>query len=405
MSSTQGQAAIGLDGGFPSPLAVTLPAECEGWEELYPPHALFAADRGGFDESRFWFQDAVHYSEPQYPFDVVSLDSIVAGLSQASARLFAVRPRSASRSASSAATSSSAPTPSRTRQRSRSGPNCSQRAAATTTSTGTSSIGSGARFGRRSESSRRWGSDLPDVEDAALVTEGRGVGSAHALLRAYDRLLESFDLMGHYHFELLNLGYGAYLALYDRCRHAFPDISDQTVAKMVTGNELVALRPDDELRTLAKRAVELGIAGEVRTAHCEQDLISALAKNDVGDRWLTEYTQAKDPWFCFSYGNGLYHHHRSWIDDPKLPIAMIGSTPNGYRPGKTSPAPERRCLPSAIASPTNTATCSPDKHATRSTSSSRSHAPCSRTSRITTSTSTTGPTRCCGTRCASSARY
>ena len=35
------------------------------------------------------------------------------------------------------------------------------------------------------------------------------------------------------------------------------------------------------------------------------------------DRWLTEYTQAKDPWFCFSYGNGLYHHHRSWIDDPE----------------------------------------------------------------------------------------
>lgn len=346
MSSTQGQAAIGLDGGFPSPLAVTLPAECEGWEELYPPHALFAADRGGFDESRFWFQDAVHYSEPQYPFDVVSLDSIVAGLSQASARLFAV------------------PTSLGLEVRILGGyvfisPNSITDEATVAQRAELFAARGGYYYEHWDELDRLWREkvraeirelaalgvpNLPDVEDAALVTEGRGVGSAHALLRAYDRLLESFDLMGHYHFELLNLGYGAYLALYDRCRHAFPDISDQTVAKMVTGNELVALRPDDELRTLAKRAVELGIAGEVRTAHCEQDLISALAKNDVGDRWLTEYTQAKDPWFCFSYGNGLYHHHRSWIDDPKLPIAMIGSYAKRLQAGEDIARPREAVL-------------------------------------------------------------
>ena len=59
---------------------------------------------------------------------------------------------------------------------------------------------------------------------------------AHLLLVAYDRLLEGLDRDLHYHFELLNLGYGAYLAFYEVCRKAFPDIADQTIARMVAGH-------------------------------------------------------------------------------------------------------------------------------------------------------------------------
>jgi pyruvate,water dikinase len=138
-------------------------------------------------------------------------------------------------------------------------------------------------------------------------------------------VLEGFDRMGHYHFELVNLGYGAYLALYDLCRTSFPDMSDHAIAKMVSGIDVVALRPDDELRQLAERAVELGLAEEIMSAQGEEQLIRSLADAEGGDQWMAEYNQAKDPWFCFSYGNGLYSHHRSWIDDPSLPIAMIGS--------------------------------------------------------------------------------
>jgi pyruvate, water dikinase len=138
-------------------------------------------------------------------------------------------------------------------------------------------------------------------------------------------LLERFDRVGHYHFELVNPGYGAYLALFEECRRSFPDISDQAIAKMVSGIDVVALRPDDELRRLAERAVELGVAGTIESARGEEELISAPADTGAGDRWLSDYREAKDPWFFFSYGNGLYHHHRSWIDDPSLPIAMIGS--------------------------------------------------------------------------------
>ena len=77
---------------------------------------------------------------------------------------------------------------------------------------------------------------LPDVEDESLVRAGRGWGSAHGLLVAYDHLLEGLDRICHYHFELMNLGYGAYLLFYEVCRKAFPDISDQTIAKMVAAS-------------------------------------------------------------------------------------------------------------------------------------------------------------------------
>ena len=97
---------------------------------------------------------------------------------------------------------------------------------------------------------------------------------AHLLLAAYDRLLEGLDRVFQYHFELLNLGYGAYLALLRALPEGvFPDIEDRTLARMVAGIDvLVALRPDDELRRLAAQAVELGI-GDARARRPQRERI------------------------------------------------------------------------------------------------------------------------------------
>src|SRR6476659_3644990 len=76
--------------GFPSPFEIPVPPGCEGWEELYPHYLQFAESRRAFEEGRFWFQDAVHYAEPYYPFDAVSPEFLLVGFSQASARLFVV---------------------------------------------------------------------------------------------------------------------------------------------------------------------------------------------------------------------------------------------------------------------------------------------------------------------------
>ena len=346
MGIAGGRGLPGAELGFPSPLEVALPRECEGWEELYPPHVLFAEDRRTFEQSRFWFHDTVHYAEPYYPFDAVCVDCTLAGFSQASARLFAV------------------PTSLGLEYRILGGyvylsPNSITDEATIAGRAELFTARGGHYYEHWSELDAHWRAkvqaeireldaiavrELPEVEDEAVVSEGRGVGSAHALLLAYDRLLEGFDRIGHYHFELVNLGYGAYLALYDLCRQSFADISDQAIAKMVSGIDVVALRPDDELRRLAEHAVELGLAEDIKSTRDEKELISGLADTGAGDRWLANYREAKDPWFSFSYGNGLYHHHRSWIDDPSLPIAMIGSYVTRLQAGEDIRRPQDAVL-------------------------------------------------------------
>ena len=94
---------------------------------------------------------------------------------------------------------------------------------------------------------------------------------------------------------------------------------------MVSGIDLLVLRPDEELKRLARLALELGVAGAVEGAHDEEALRAAVAGSDPGAQWLADFDETKIPWFYFSNGNGLYHHHRSWIDDTRLPIAAIGA--------------------------------------------------------------------------------
>src|SRR6516164_9424148 len=90
MSIAEGRLRLDAVRRFSSPLEVTLPPECEGWEELYPPHVLFAEDRRSFEESRFWFQDAIHYAEPCDPFDAMLAEYLAVNFSQTSARRFVV---------------------------------------------------------------------------------------------------------------------------------------------------------------------------------------------------------------------------------------------------------------------------------------------------------------------------
>jgi pyruvate,water dikinase len=54
----------------------------------------------------------------------------------------------------------------------------------------------------------------------------------------------------------------------------------------------------------------------------------------VGGRWLAAYAESADPWFNFPYGNGFYHHHRSWVDDPTFPMKMIGEYITRLRAGE-----------------------------------------------------------------------
>jgi pyruvate,water dikinase len=313
---------------FPSPFEIPVPAGCEGWEELYAPHIRFSDARRSFEESHFWFQNGLHVPEPLYPFDALVYMSAAVAMNQSAARLFAVPPSLGAE----------------------------MRIHNGYVYVGPNSVTDEGTLARRAELFEvrsghyyeywdalydRWVEkieaatgelrslevpDLPEYEDESVVIEAVGVGSSYRLLVAYDRLLEGIDRIFQYHFEFLNLGYGAYFAFYELCRGLFPGIDDRTLAKMVAGIDVLVLRPDDELKRLARLAVELGIGDLVSGAGTEADLRDALAGSTPGERWLADYEETKDPWFYFSCGIGVfYHHHRSWIDDPTLPITMIGA--------------------------------------------------------------------------------
>ena len=312
---------------FPSPFEVPIPPACEGWEEMFAYHALFSEECRPADEERFWFQDALHCPEPFPPFDAVWFDCAVAAMNQANARLFVLPPSLG----------------------------VEYRVLNGYVYASANSVADADELARRTElfASRggyyyrnwaelyeRWVEkveatireletlvvpELPELEDEAVVTEGRGIGSTHLLLVAWDRLLEGHDRIWQYHFEFLTLGYGAYLVFYEICRRAFPDITNQTVAKLVSGIDLLVLRPDEELKRLARLACELGVTEAVVGSADEESLRAALAGSEPGAQWLADFDETKNPWFSVSNGNGMYHHHRSWVDDTRLPIAAIGA--------------------------------------------------------------------------------
>jgi len=322
MSTTEAPAR-----GFSSPFELPTPDGCAGWESMYPYYALFSEERRPSEEARGWFRDGMHFPEPMFPFDFVTADSPYMCLGQANSRIFMVPPALGidHRVLFGWVYMSANPV------------------------TDPAEIGRRAElFGQRAgyyfqnwdELYGRWQEkvettireleslevpDLPEMEDEAVVTEGRGIGSSHTLLVAYNRLLESIDRIWQYHFEFLNLGYAAYLVFYELCKQRFPDIPDQTIAKMVSGVDVVLFRPDEELKRLARLAVELGVADMVTAAADEQALVDALSDSEAGRRWVSEWTESKQPWFNYSNGNGFYHHHRSWIDDPGIPLGYLNS--------------------------------------------------------------------------------
>jgi pyruvate,water dikinase len=164
---------------------------------------------------------------------------------------------------------------------------------------------------------------LPRVEAEEVVLEGRGFSSAHVLLSAYERTIENFFLAWQYHFEMLNLGYAAYLNLFEFCGQAFPGVTDETVAQMVAGTDLLFFRPEDELKHLARLALHLGVGGAIRREGSMNEVEERLRETTQGKTWLEAFDASKDPWFYFSNSTGFYHHHRSWIDDLNVPLASI----------------------------------------------------------------------------------
>lgn len=150
--------------------------------------------------------------------------------------------------------------------------------------------------------------------------------------------------MGSYHFEMLNLGYGAYLTFREFCQHAFPGITDQTVTSMVSGIDILLFRPDDELRRLAHLAVALNVADILVTDEGPEVVLQKLKNAPFGGAWLEGLEKAKEPWFWFSTGVGYTHSDPVWMDDLRLPFTAIRGYIEALRRGEEIRRPLEQIL-------------------------------------------------------------
>jgi pyruvate,water dikinase len=308
--------------GFPLPSSLQVVPGTERAQAAYPYTVQF----GEGDDNRFWFYNSMHFPEPMSAFDMVTAEAAYCALGSANTRVHSL------------------PTTLGIDHRIING----------RVYIGGNAVTDPAEIARRTDEFQKrafyyyanweqlyaqWREkmmkliqdaqalpkpELPEFEPLAHVHAGRGVASNHFLLDTYQKTLEGYFRMWHHHFEFLLLGYGAYLTFFAFCKKAFPEITDQTIARMVAGMEAEIFRPDDELRRLARRAVELGVDAKFQQRVSANDIIKTLQQSgEPGRAWLEELETSRHPWFNINVGDGFYHYHRSWNDDLSMPFACL----------------------------------------------------------------------------------
>ncbi|MDG2175163.1 MAG: PEP-utilizing enzyme [Gammaproteobacteria bacterium] len=307
---------------FPLPSEIEDAPGAENWGEMYPYFTKVQPE----DDERFWFYNSMHFSEPMSAFDMITAESAYHAMGAYVTRVFTF------------------PTAMGIDYR------CINGRIYITANTVDDPDEIGKRLAMFQERAghyyenwddifvqweKRMGQlikemndiqipELPEFEDEAVVKEAKGIAQNHYVRETFNEVLEKYSIMWQHHFEMLMLGYGAYVVFFQFCKQAFPEIADQTVARMVAGIDVLMFRPDDELKKLAKLAVELGIEDVFRTDGNPDVILPAVeAKGDAGKQWLDALAESRDPWFNISTGDGFYHYERSWNDDLSVPLSAL----------------------------------------------------------------------------------
>jgi phenol phosphorylase subunit alpha len=312
---------------FPSPHEVETIPGTEGWERMYPYHYQFSTEdpeRKKYEEGMFWFYDGLHYPEPMYPFDIIWDEAWFLSLSQYNNRIFIVPPAMGIDHRIVNGYIYITPLPVLDQEEiPKRVENFMKRA--------------GYYYQNWKDLEKTWEEKmrnvigqlvdleiptLPEMEDESVVFEGKGISSGYKLLNAYDKLIDLGILCWQYHFEFLNLGYAAYVFFMDFCQKAFPDAAPQQITQMVSGISVIMYRPDDELKKLARLAVDLGLE-DICLKGDADTVLKAMEASDSGKKWLEAFEKARDPWFYVSSGTGWYHTDVSWNDDLNLPMSFL----------------------------------------------------------------------------------
>ena len=324
--------------GFPAPSSLKVLPGTERAQAAYPYYVQFTEA----DDERFWFYNSMHFPEPMSAFDMVTAEAAYCALGAANTRVHCL------------------PTTLGIDHRIING----------RVYIGGNAVTDPAEIARRTEEFQKrafyyyanwerlyaqWREKmlalirdaqalpapaLPEFEPLEHVHAGRGVASNHQLLDIYQKTLEGYFRMWHHHFEFLLLGYGAYMTFFAFCKKAFPEITDQTIARMVAGIEAEIFRPDEELRRLARKAVELGVDSAFQEGVSADDIIRTLEQSgEPGRQWIAELSASRDPWFNINVGDGFYHYHRSWNDDLSMPFSGLPDYVSRVRAGESLERP------------------------------------------------------------------
>jgi pyruvate,water dikinase len=315
-------------GRFPDPHEFQVPAELEGWEEMYPSHHLFSEDRADWEKAQFWYQDKIHAPEPMPPLDLIFQEAWQIALSQYTTRVFCIPPAQGIAQRMMGCymyICAIAPPPEEI-------------------------IGEKAQhfekrvfyvFEHYDELWDKWltkfkvlgkemaavkvPAELPKyVPEDQVLPAPTGVYDSYYLLEAFDKLVNQMFKGWQYHFEMLNLTYLAYLMFADVSRKLFPGISESAIGKMVAGAYVSMFKPEEELCRLSKLAASAkAVSAILKSDKTTKDKVAELQKTADGKKWLAEYEKAKDPWFYVSCGSGWLHYEGSWITDPDIPYSYI----------------------------------------------------------------------------------
>ncbi len=315
-------AGTGATPSFPLPSQIADVPGAEGWRSMYPYFTRFQTG----DDQRFWFYNSMHFPEPMPAFDTVTAEIPYSAIGANTARIFVfpttlgIEHRIVNGRIYITAIPVTDPA-----EITRRAAIFEERAGYYYANWDQLQAGWKARMERLIEEIGSIGvPPLPEFDDADVVTSSTGVAQNHYVRENFHRCLDLYSKMWHHHTEFLMLGYGAYVVFFEFCKQAFPEIADQAVARMVAGIDVIMYRPDDELRGLARLAVQCGV-DDLFTDDCDPGkVLSALQeRGEAGQRWLTAFNQAREPWFHVSTGDGFYHHHRSWNDDLTVPFAAL----------------------------------------------------------------------------------
>ena len=315
---------------FPYAREIEMPPELEGWEEMYPPHRLFSAERQEWEDTQFWYQDKIHAPDPMVPLDEIFHQAWQISLAQHTTRVFCIPPAQG------------------VAQRML---GCYMYICAITPPPEEVIAEKAALFPQRTfpvfeaydQLWEEWlprfqalGRELeavkiptelpkyvPDFDSASTLPE---VTAAQELLEAWDKAVDIMYRGWQYHFNYLNLTYLAYLMFADVASKVFPGISFSAIGKMVAGAEVSMFRPEEELCRLARLAhVEPKVANILKSDRPAASKIESLREIDAGRYWLEELERAKDPWFYVSCGSGWFHYEGSWVNKLDVPFSYLKS--------------------------------------------------------------------------------